>query len=114
MKRTFVRYVSHEIRTPMNSAWLGLQLLAKEAKKLQQQHEEVEMSSFLDLIQDTSHACNIAIDILNDLLLYEKIDGGLMTLETAVVNVQVFVEDVVKSFVLQVSSQLPNLKRNMC
>ena len=106
MKRTFVRYVSHEIRTPMNSAWLGLQLLAKEATK--QQHKEGEMGSFLDLIQDTSHACNIAIDILNDLLLYEKIDGGLMSLETAVVNVQVFVEDVVKSFVLQVSSQ-PNL-----
>jgi len=53
MKRTFVRYVSHEIRTPMNSVWLGLQLLAKEAKK-QQQHKEVEMSSFLDLIQCAS------------------------------------------------------------
>ena len=114
MKRTFVRYVSHEIRTPLNSVWLGLQLLAKEAKKQQQQYKDVEMSSLLDLIQDTSHACSIAIDILNDLLLSEKIDDGLMTLETAVVNVQVFVEDVVKSFVLQVSSQLPNLKRNMC
>jgi len=102
MKRTFVRYVSHEIRTPLNSVWLGLQLLAKEAKKQQQQHKEVEMSNFLGLIQDTSHACNIAIDILNDLLLYEKIDGGLLSLETAVVNVRVFVVDVVKSFVLQV------------
>ena len=109
MKRTFVRYVSHEIRTPLNSASLGLQLLAKEANK-----KHIQTTNFLELIEDTSHACNIAIDILNDLLLYEKIDGGLMTLETAVVNVQVFVEDEVKSFVLQVSSQLPNLKRNMC
>lgn len=97
MKRNFVRHVSHEIRTPLNSASLGLQLLAKEANK-----KHVQATNFLELIEDTSHACNIAIDILNDLLLYEKIDGGMLTLETAVVNVQDFVADVVRLFNLQV------------
>lgn len=116
-KRTFVRYVSHEIRTPLNSASLGLQLLQKEANRFNnKQHkyrleqfpsglypDSADVESFLELISDTNDACNIAIDILNDLLLYEKIDGGLLSMEATDVSLMTFVKDVVKVFVVQVN-----------
>ncbi len=107
-KRSFVRYVSHEIRSPLNAATLGLQLMDKELhkqmNKLSCAAEEVAASctQLLELVADTSQACNIATDILNDLLLYEKIDGGLLVLEAQEVNLWPYVEEVLKIFTVQV------------
>jgi signal transduction histidine kinase len=100
----------------LNSASLGLQLLQKEANKFNtKQHKHqlplfpsafypdlADVESFLELIADTNDACNIAIDILNDLLLYEKIDGGLLTMDATDVSLESFVKDVVKVFIVQV------------
>ena len=71
-KRTFVRHVSHEIRTPLNVVMSGLDLLSAMACA------NVEME---DLIADIKSACTTAIDILNDLLSYEKLDSNLLALE---------------------------------
>lgn len=118
-KRSFVRYVSHEIRTPLNAATLGLQLLDKELHKhiIRAQEEENQKQligtkgtqestlykQLLELVADTSQACTIAVDILNDLLMYEKIDGGLLVLEAQEVNLWPYVEEVMKIFSVQVS-----------
>lgn len=63
----------------------------------------VSEESLLDLIHDTSQSCNIAIEILNDLLLYEKIDGGLLALDSHEVLLWPFVLDVLKLFDVQVN-----------
>jgi len=55
----------------------------------------------LDLITDITQACNITMDIVNDLLMYEKIDGGLMALETQETLLIPFVEEVLKLFSVQ-------------
>ena len=94
----FVRYVSHEIRTPLNTTLLGLNLLGSEVTA-----GDVEPAVLSDLIQDATGSCMIAIDILNDLLMYEKIDGGLLDLERAETKVWPFVEDVLKVFLIQVN-----------
>jgi len=57
--------------------------------------------SFLELVDDITQACNIAMDIVNDLLMYEKIDGGLMALETQETLLIPFVEEVLKLFSVQ-------------
>ena len=72
-KRTFVRHVSHEIRTPLNVVMSGLELLRSPGMALS--------PDALDIITDMRGACAIAIDILNDLLTYEKLDSDLLVLE---------------------------------
>lgn len=112
-KRSFVRYVSHEIRTPLNTACLGMQLLDKEVQKLfakrknsktlHDSKEEKKMKGALvELVADTHQACNVAVEILNDLLTYEKIDGGLMVLDANEILVWPFLNEVLKMFVVQV------------
>jgi signal transduction histidine kinase len=98
IKRIFVRYVSHEIRTPLSTTLMGLNLLENELKQ-----GNIDCGSLMEMISDATGSCGIAIEILNDLLLYEKIDGGLLTLEKAPVNVWKFVNDVLKVFLIQVS-----------
>ena len=93
----FVRYVSHEIRTPLNTTLLGLNLLGNEVRD-----GTADENVLAELIQDATGSCTIAIGILNDLLMYEKIDGGLLTLERAETPVWSFVEDVLKVFLIQV------------
>ena len=93
----FVRYVSHEIRTPLNTTLLGLNLLENDLKE-----GETDTAVLSELISDATSSCTIAIGILNDLLMYEKIDGGLLTLERAETPVWEFVEGVMKAFLIQV------------
>lgn len=94
-----MRNVSHEIRTPLNTTLLGLNLLETEVKE-----GVLDPSVLADLIGDATGSCSIAINILNDLLNYEKIDGGLLTLERAEMPVWGFVEGVLKVFLIQVSN----------
>jgi signal transduction histidine kinase len=108
MKRTFVRYVSHEIRTPLNTVSMGLKLIQHlkpnhaevddDAKKRSHDSDSscvltdgrqrpdgtvvgrVDENVF-DMADEIKESCDIAINILNDLLLYEKMEGGLLALE---------------------------------
>ncbi len=116
-KRSFVRYVSHEIRTPLNTACLGLALLDKEVHKLfttacggaknaMDKADKKLKSALVELVADTHQACNVAVEILNDLLMYEKIDGGLMVLDANEILVWPFLNEVMKLFVVQVGIEL--------
>jgi len=58
--------------------------------------------SLLDLVADSHQACNIAVEILNDLLMYEKIDGGIMVLEANEVNLWPLMDEALKIFTVQV------------
>ncbi len=103
MKRSFVRYVSHEIRTPLNAATLGLQLLEKEVRKqIAKFPKDLRGNQIMELVGDTGQAITIAIDTLNDLLLYEKIDGGLLALDAQEVVLWPYIEEVLKIFKVQV------------
>ncbi|KAJ1390921.1 hypothetical protein B484DRAFT_287308, partial [Ochromonadaceae sp. CCMP2298] len=71
IKRLFVRYVSHDIRTPLNTTLSRLLLL-----KEQLYSAKPSMDALRELLQDAHGACSISMDILNDLLMYENLDGG--------------------------------------
>jgi len=58
----------------------------------------VMKDNWLELIADTYQACNIAVDILNDLLMYEKIDGGLMALDVSEVSLWPLMDEALKMF----------------
>ena len=91
----FMRYISHEMRTPLNVACLGMKILHEELKRL-------GLLSLLETAMDTQKACQTAIDILNDMLLYDKIVSGLMTLEKRLFDPLDFTEKVLHPFRLQV------------
>ena len=87
-----MKYISHEIRTPLNVAYMGLQLLEEESDPL----------VVKDIVKDSTSACSTAINILNDLLLFDKVEEGKMILDRAVVAVRPLLFECLRLFHLQV------------
>ncbi len=96
----FVRYVSHEIRTPLNITILGLKYLEEELKK----ENKEALSSVQDVLDDVKCSCTIAVDILNDLLLYEKLDDGIFTLSLSLIAMIDFFREAINVFKVQAKS----------
>eukprot|EP01034_Spumella_vulgaris_P027284 gene27284-33981_t len=63
--------------------------------------QDSEAGYLTELVSDCHSSCVIAVEILNDLLLYEKFDGGLVDLEASEQNAWEFVTDVLKVFRIQ-------------
>ena len=105
MKRVFVRLVSHEIRTPLNVVMAGLKLIDRELSTQSINSnisETTNHSSILDTLGDIKLSCDAAVDLLDDLLAYEKLDAGIMVLEKTPVNVAAFVWRAIQPFYIQV------------
>ena len=94
----FVRLVSHEIRTPLNVVMTGLKLIERD---LAMQENDLN-KGILDTLCDVKLSCDAAVDLLNDLLAYEKLDAGIMTLETTTMDVVCFVKKAIQPFYIQV------------
>jgi signal transduction histidine kinase/ActR/RegA family two-component response regulator len=103
-----VRYISHEIRTPLNAAFLGLKILMDDLKK---STNAKDVDRF-DTLSDVNLSCVTAIDILNDLLSFEKLESGILTLNTETVSVLPFVEECVNLFAAQAKSNEMSLLFN--
>jgi signal transduction histidine kinase len=103
-KKNFVRYVSHEIRTPLNTVQVGIDLLT-DALSSPRSTPDSETSSSeykLDLCNDVHVACVVAVDMLDDLLLYDKIEEGNMVLEKTSVDFHALYRQTVGMFSVQV------------
>ena len=75
-KRAYVRYISHELRTPLNSAFLGLKMILDQ---LRGSEDPVDKERY-ETLWDVHRACMTAVDILNDLMCYDKIESGILVL----------------------------------
>jgi signal transduction histidine kinase len=89
-----VRYISHELRTPLNTAFLGLKLLSSELKASKCPKD---MERY-DTLCDVNLSCTAAVDILNDMLCYEKLQGGILGLNKENVFVLPFLKNCVTMF----------------
>ena len=92
-----MRYISHELRTPLNTAFLGLKLLTGEMKA-SKDPRDIER---YDTLCDVNISCMAAVDILNDLLCYEKLDSGILQLHKENITVRLFLNDSVSMFSAQ-------------
>jgi signal transduction histidine kinase/CheY-like chemotaxis protein len=121
-KRQFVRFISHEIRTPLNSLHLGLELLTEELKMCAAQlaaatGPTVELFNLLrkmvpnwqELCVDLVSNSECAVDVLNDLLNYDKIEMGTLRLDFACVPIFALVEKNVKAFLIQAQQKSTKL-----
>lgn len=100
LKEMFMRYISHEIRTPLNTVFVGLQILCD---GLKHQGHGQEDSSLVETAEDSKQSCQIAIGILNDMLLYDKIVNGFLSLEMRVLDPLDFIPKVLRPFRIQVT-----------
>ena len=101
-KRVFVRLVSHEIRTPLTVVMMGLKLLEKDLAKLDPSRT-LGVAKLLETVKDSEMSCETAVEILDDLLAYEKLDAGIMLLEKTILPAWEFVKETVRPFNVQVS-----------
>ena len=96
-KKSYVRYISHELRTPLNTAFLGLKLLTGEMRD----SKDPKDAERYDTLCDVNFSCSAAVDILNDLLCYEKLDSGILELHKENVMIIPFLNDCISMFSIQ-------------
>jgi signal transduction histidine kinase len=121
-KRQFVRFISHEVRTPLNAISMGLQLLHDDIARLAGLNpgEDSQTSastsksastpidgslqdkirSWLDLSEDILSNTHSAVDVLNDLLNYDKIENGTLNLEIFAVPIWALIDRTASEFQL--------------
>ena len=97
LKEMFMRYISHELRTPLSTVFMGLQIARSELDRTGQQ------TQLLETVADAQHSCQISIDILNDMLLYDRIVNGYMVLEERNLDPADVVKKTLRPFRVEVS-----------
>ena len=95
-KRMFVNYISHEVRTPLNTAIMGLQVLVDELQTTE--------PDTLESLQEVRESCDIAVNVLNELLMFDKLEGGTLMLEKTKENALELVTETISAFNIQVIS----------
>ena len=104
MKRNLIRFLSHEIRTPLNAVNMGLMIIKRELED----HKDgnvIDSKDILSVVEEVENASITSLDILNDLLTYEKIDAGILILEKETVTANSIVHECLRPFLLQVFYQ---------
>ena len=92
-KREMVRHIAHEIRTPLNIVTVATDIILAELLKM----ESVPQFVF-DTLNNCQEACAITCDIVNDLLNFEKLAAGLVTLEKMPTVLSTYVQRVLNPF----------------
>jgi hypothetical protein len=96
-----VRYISHELRTPLNIASVGLNLLSDDFSVTQKSSTNPKDFDRYDTICDVSSACRTAVDILNDLLCFDKLESNILELHKSEVPVLPFISEGMSGFSIQ-------------
>ena len=77
--------------------FLGLQYLDTKLKD-----GSLSSAELMDTVNDLKLSCDQSLEILNQLLTYDKIDSGLQKLDKTTFTVVPFLEDTMRPFHLQV------------
>jgi signal transduction histidine kinase len=102
IKRTLVRYIYHEVRSPLNVIFLGIDLVESKIHEIKSKLVAAVYRDCCKLVADMKKACGAALDILDNLSIYEKIMGNNFTLLKLMHPVKSTVEDILSQFYPQV------------
>ena len=101
-KRNFIRFISHEVRTPLNVALMGLAFLLKFIRKCDNEGSDEALRNLCEV----KAACKSSVDILDDVLNFDKITSGSLMLSRTYEKAKNIISDAVKTFNLMVSVTL--------
>jgi hypothetical protein len=123
-KRRFVRFISHEIRTPLNTVRLGMKLLDVEMDKFEKglevdsdpvvyrTHLRTTLRAWKHLADEIVESSESAVEVLNDLLNYDKIELGTLKLEFSTFDMRALAERTTS--MMQVQAQQKNIEIQLC
>lgn len=108
--KSFVAHISHELRTPLNAVNLGMQgMLRMVDRELRNQTRSTFTPFTPVLLRDTAEdlrcinmATQTALQTLNEILMYDKLDSRNVELETEAISVADLIRLSAQSFKLQV------------
>jgi signal transduction histidine kinase len=130
-KRNFVRYISHEVRTPLNTVCMGLTLLqhdftstlglrnssANGAMASQPVAGELmsraQVEEWMELSTQVLQNADAAVRVLSDLLNYDKIQMGTLTLELSLIPIWHCLERTVHEFKIAALEKQVNLRLDL-
>ncbi len=121
------RSISHEIRTPLNTAFMAVDLListimqqsdrssvtastsisALRATAMEEMKRESKTmgiaatNELLEIAESIREGCDIALNILNQLLTFEKLSAGMLQLENKIVTITNLLDSNMKLFRMQ-------------
>ena len=108
-RQAFIRYISHEIRTPLNTTFLGLEFINTSLDQLSGRPFfkgnrailpglQREITPILETVGDIRSSCEIALGILNELLMFDKMATGKMNLDLEEINARQYFSSVTQPF----------------
>jgi signal transduction histidine kinase/CheY-like chemotaxis protein len=138
-KRQFVRFVSHEVRTPLNSVCMALTLLQEEigsalgyntTEELEKLNRKVEENSkdvgvddenskstvelgWFKLAKEVQVNAESSVEVLNDLLNYDKVESGSLSLELTAIPIWNTIKQTISEFRLPAHSKNISLTLNL-
>ena len=85
-RKQYLRYIAHEMRTPLNSAVLGLKLICDSLATIENKDDlDFEIA---ETAGDVSKTIAIAVEILADLMTFNKIEGNILLTNSHLTNVR--------------------------
>ena len=112
-KRKFMRFVSHEVRTPLNTVVMGLKLMQEEVESMtpesQSSPDKREIIPYvIKLSQQILDSAESAVTVLSDLLNYDKIEMGQLSLEPTIIGIWDLIQSCTEEF--RLPFQAKNIK----
>eukprot|EP01041_Mallomonas_annulata_P006598 gene6598-13358_t len=104
IKQDFIRYISHELRTPLNIVTIGLKCLSNDMIKFDHRQD------WMDTIEDVERTIEMAVEVLNNLLIYEKLSTHALELDKKNIHAQRFIRQTIQPFYLQARDKGVELK----
>ena len=96
LKRNFVRHISHEVRTPLNTIICGLNYL-----KTRLSNTNAAEAEMLSIINDMALSGEDAVEVLDEILTYDKIESKTLVLNLSTFTVVSFLERTLRPFSVQ-------------
>ncbi len=82
----------------MNTVYMGLQLVLASMKSATDPTNDTN----LEIVNDAYNSCQTAIEILNDILTYDKLEAGDLHLNCSTMDLEAFIYGCAQPFMLQV------------
>ena len=91
-----MRHIGHEIRTPLNVVGVGVDMLLMELAS----DTSTVPPEIIDIVEGIKDASTASLEVINELLEFEKLAAGMTTLECAITPILSFLEQIMRQHMM--------------